>query len=195
MGYTPIGYEVKDQKNNSSRHIFNEKILIKIGKASVNRNDYPTAVQCYEKVLELKPNDPEASFLLKRAKYMIDGTPDEGSNGQAAQQTATLQEDNQSRGMLPLQQQLKSIQIKPKQQVDIDPDIISTETDINTVYQAQLEDTEKEIKVKEDVSRHVAITNKGSIMGKRGTMIVLGLAITIIIMIVIGLWQFGFLDF
>lgn len=195
MEYTPVGYDVKDQKNNSTGHIINEKILIKIGKAAVNRNDYQTAVQCYEKVLELQPNDPEASFLLKRTKYMLDGVHEDDSTGQLAQQTETGKEDNKSMGMLPLQQQLKSIQIKPKQQVDINPDIISTETDANTVYQAQLESTNKEIKEKEYVSRHVAVANKGSIMGKRGTTIVLGLAIAIIIMIVIGLWQFGFLDF
>ncbi len=79
MGYSPVGYEIKDQKSSSSGHILEPKILITIGKAAINNNDYVTAVECYEKVLELQPNDPEAAFLLKRAKFMIDDDNEDSS--------------------------------------------------------------------------------------------------------------------
>ncbi len=200
MGYTPIGH-TNNVENISqhgsvehSGHILETSILMKIGKSAMNRDDYTASKECFEKILEIKPGDPEAGFLIKRVIYMINdlavseggtGTVDASASVEAPKQPQIPIE--QSRGMLPLQEE-KSIKIKPKSQFTIDPNIINTKTE--NVY--SVEDNEDVIS-RENVSKNVAQRSKGSVLKKRGGVVILGLTMVIIIVIVIGLWLSGLL--
>jgi len=196
MGYKPVGQgpSITDDKkvDELSGHVFQTPVLLKIAKSAMNKNDYNSSIECYEKILELKPNDPEASFLLKRAKFMVtekSNQPEKAAKLKRASESSKQKSKKMPDGML-AQQQIGKIQIKPKQQFKVDPHIIGPESD--KVYHADEDVEEKE---KEEVSKHVAIKSKGSYVKKKGTTVALLLAIAIIIMIVVGLWLFGFLEF
>lgn len=197
MGHSPVGSKAAPEgadgaPDEKSKHVLKTEILLKIAKTSMNRNDYQNAVECYEKVLSISPDNTEASFLLKRAKYMVSGKSDSGAVSEES--TATKKEiesepDKKSFGMLAQQQQIQKVQIKPKQQFEINPNIIGPETD--KVYGVEKVENVEEL---EDVSKHVAIRSKGSVLRKRGVLIAFGLSIAIIVMIVVGLYMFGFLQ-
>ena len=194
MGYSPVGQETKAQADKTSSpksdsdshtgHFLKTEVLIKIAKAAASRNDYQTGIECYEKVIELEPNHSEAGFLLKRTKYMVkDETEPKTEKTSAISQDVST--TTQTHGMLP-QLEARTISIKPKQKMEVNPNII-----IDKVHVDGMENG----KDMENMSRNVARKSKGSIMGSRGVMIVMALTIALIMMIVGGLWWFGFLNF
>jgi tetratricopeptide (TPR) repeat protein len=200
MGYKPLGSDQSQTKpdgasgDEAATTIYQPEILLKIGKAAMNKNDYQTAKETYEKILENNPDHQEAQFLLKRVKYMASEESSGDKNKKAkqkAKQKAKEEKKPEMRGVLPIQQ-LEKLKIKPKQKYKIDPHIIGPETD--TVYGLE-EDTEDEEEELEDISRHVARRTKGSVMKRRGVTVAFLLAIAIIVMIIVGLYWFGFLDF
>jgi len=200
MGYEPLGAgqslkkPAESEGDGSTTTIYQPEILLKIAKAAMNKNDYQTATETYEKILENNPNHQEAQFLLKRVKYMASEETSEGKKKkpkQKSKQKPKVEKKPEMRGVLPIQQ-VEKLKIKPKQQYKIDPHIIGPETD--KVYGLE-EDEEKEEKELEDISRHVARRTKGSVMKRRGTTVALLLAIAIIVMIIVGLFLFGFLDY
>lgn len=200
MGYRPVGLDKKSKKkadidaNGRTGYVLDPAILLKIGKAAMNRNDFETSVACYEKALEIDPNNAEASFLLRRTQFMLKDDSELETDDTEEPTEEELESEEKPSGMLPHQQTIKSIQIKPKQKAEINPNIISEPSE--KVYQVQMEETEEEQKEKEYVSKHMAIRSKASVMkSKKGTYVVLTLVVAMILMIVFALWVFGFLDF
>jgi len=196
MGYSPVKLEtkpstgvIKDSEEYSSL-VYQPRILLNIAKWAMNRNDYQTSINCYEKILELQPTDREAAFLLKRARFMMGDTEAFKKKYFDTTKSTSKAEPKETKSyILPQQQKITKLQIKPKQQFKVDPSIIGKKPE--KVYGVE-EDEEEELK--EEVSKHVAIRSKGSVLKKKGTMIAFGLALAIIIMIVIGLYLFGFLQ-
>lgn len=194
MGYSPVGSEARaklypDDAEEASQN-YKVGILLNIAKSAINKNDYVTAIECYEKILAFRPADPEASFLLKRAQYMAEGkrttplksttsgsSPGEAENGIKPKGPVMIHQD-----------ELKKLRIRPEQRLEVDRNIIGQDTEM--VYGVEDGEDEKEM---EKVSRDVAIRYKRSVLKERGTLVAVALAITIIIMIVVGLWVFGFL--
>ncbi|WP_455393265.1 tetratricopeptide repeat protein [[Eubacterium] cellulosolvens] len=200
MGYSPVGREPKKgtlQKDMiTTSQVYKPEILLKIGKTAINKNDYNTAIECYQKLLEVKPNDPEANFLLRRAKYMAEGKDTESLAKSKKKEVATEAEEEgdekpapKGSAILPIQQ-FKRISIRPEQHYEVNRDLIGPGSE--KVYGVEEDEDEKEM---EKVSRTVAIRSKRSVLKEKGTLVAVALAITIIIMIVIGLWAFGFLNF
>jgi tetratricopeptide (TPR) repeat protein len=199
MGYSPLRGDSRNQidisgdQEDYSGQLYKPEILIKIGKAATNRNDYTTSIECYEKVRQIDPNHNEAGFLLRRAKYMANGGSDSnlgeaaGKSDKESKKKDESETESKYGGMLP-QQQIKHISIKPKHKFKVDPNIISRDQEL--VYGAEEDEDQKQL---EKVSKTVAIRTKGSILKRRGTIIAFALTIGIIIMIVVGLYAFGFL--
>jgi hypothetical protein len=167
--------------------VFETNILIRIGKTAANRDDYQTAKECYEKVLEVEPENTEAAFLLKRINYILDSN-NKASEDEDLEIEPIPEPDKKSTGMLPLQEE-KKISIKPRQQFDIDPNII--DKDQKEVY--HVEDDEDGVEL-EEVSKHVAREIKKSAKKEKRNM---GLAagIIVILMMIALLWYFGYLRF
>ena len=167
--------------------VFEPSILILIGKSAANRDDYQTAQECYEKVLEVEPGNTEAAFLLKRINYILDSNTKELEDIDLEAEP-TPEPEKRSIGMLPLQEE-KRISIRPKQQFDIDPNIINK--DQEKVY--HVEDDEDGMELQE-VSKHVAQEIKKSSKREKRNM---GLAagIIVILMMIALLWYFGYLRF
>lgn len=196
MGYSPIKLETKPSMGVStgseeySSLVYQPKILLNIAKWAMNRNDYQTSINCYEKILELQPTDREAAFLLKRARFMMGDTEAFKKKYFDTTQSTSKAEPKETKSyILPQQQKITKLQIKPRQQFRVDPNIIGKKPE--KVYGVEVDEEEE---LKEEVSKHVAIRSKGSVLKKKGTMIAFGLSLAIIIMIVIGLYLFGFLQ-
>jgi tetratricopeptide (TPR) repeat protein len=168
-----------------SGRVLEPNILIKIGKAAANRDDYETAKECYEKILEIEPNNNEVAFLLKRLKYILE---DEEEKSVEVDEPGSSEPESEKKytGMLPHQVE-KRISIKPKQQYELDPNII--DKDQEKVY--HVEDDEDE-KVMEQVSRDVAReVRKANTRRKRNMGLAAG--VVVILMMIILLWWFGYL--
>lgn len=195
MGYSPVKLETKPatgakDSEESSSQVYQPKILLNIAKWSMNRNDYQTSINCYEKILKLQPNDREAEFLLKRARFMMGDTEAFKKKYVDTKHSTGKAESKETKSfILPQQQKITKLQIKPRQHFKVDPNILGKKTE--KVYGVEVDEEEE---LKEEVSKHVAIRSKGSVLKKKGTMIAFGLSLAIIIMIVIGLYLFGFLQ-
>ncbi len=192
-GYTPVGKDtiVKSQDDSSdaySGHIHKPDILLNIAKAAMNRNDYQTSIETLEKLLLIKPDDREATFLLRRARYIYESKDSEKTKKSKTTSTTTAEQQKvEPKGVLGLQK-IEKLRIKPELQYKVDPNIVGKKSD--KVYYAEDDEDEEE---KEEVSKHVAIRHKVSPMKKKGNLLVLGLAIALIIMMIIMLWYYGFL--
>ena len=167
--------------------IFEPNILIKIGKSAANRDDYETAKDCYEKVLELEPENTEAAFLLKRINYILESSSKEPEDEDLEPEPIS-EPEKKTIGMLPHQEE-KRISIRPKQQFNIDPNIINK--DQEKVYHVDDDEDSSEL---EEVSKHVAREIKKSAKKEKRNM---GLAagIIVILMMIVLLWYFGYLGF
>ena len=194
MGYSPVGSEARAKLYPDDAEEANQSykagILLNIAKSAINKNDYITAIECYEKILVFRPGDPEASFLLKRAQYMAEGKRTspmkEATSGSDSGET---EDGVKPKGPVMIhQEEIKKLRIRPEQRLKVDRNIIGPDTE--KVYGVEEDEDEKEM---EKVSRDVAIRYKRSIIKERGTLVAVALAISIIIMIVVGLWVFGFL--
>ena len=200
MGYEPLRTGQSQNKhtesgdNDSATTLYQPEILLKIAKAVMNKNDYKTAIETYEKILENNPNHQEAQFLLKRARYMVNEKTSTSKKEKPKEKPKEKSEEEKKpemRGVLPIQQ-VEKLKIKPKQQYRIDPHIIGPETEKVYGLEEDEEDEEKEL---EDISRHVARRTKGSVMKRKGITVSFLLAIAIIVMIIVGLYWFDFLKF
>jgi hypothetical protein len=161
--------------------------LIKIGKAAANRDDYVTAKECYEKIMEIEPENNEAAFLLKRLNYILE---DEGEESSEDGETGSKESeaDMKYAGMLPHQVE-KRISIKPKQQYEVDPNIIDKEQ--KEVYHVEQDENGEVLeKVSRDVAREV---KKANTRRKRNMGLAAG--VIVILMMIILLWWFGYLKF
>jgi tetratricopeptide (TPR) repeat protein len=174
------------QTRTGKHHIFEPAILIKIGKAAANRDEYQIAKECYSKILEIDPKNNEAAFLLKRLKYFLDEDkePSEEDGTGSREKTENVET---SSGFL-TQQEEKRISIRPKQQYDLDPNIINKDQD--KIYHVEEDDDEE---ILEEVSKHVARQIKKKNKSSTRNM---GLAagVICILMIIILLWYFGYLN-
>jgi tetratricopeptide (TPR) repeat protein len=182
-----------DDSDELTGSVLEPEILIRIAKAAINRNDYQSAIDAYEKVLQIDQGNTQASFLLKRAKYMVEDEKEVSTKSKVKDTGGGAEKDqleNGRAGMLAHQQKIQRISIKPKQKFKVNRNIIVRED--GEVYGVDASEDEREM---EEVSKTMAIRTKGSIIKRRGILIAFGLAITIIIMIVVGLYAFGFLKF
>jgi tetratricopeptide (TPR) repeat protein len=162
-------------------------ILIKIGKAAANRDEYETAKECYEKIVEIEPDNNEAAFLLKRLNYITEEDEEKILEDDEAG-SAEPESDMKYAGMLPHQVE-KQISIKPKQHFDVDPNIIDKEQ--KEVYHVEQDENEEVLeKVSRDVAREV---RKANTRRKRNMGLAAG--VIVILMMIILLWWFGYLKF
>lgn len=189
-GYSPVraeGEGIKpDEKVEADHtgHILKPEILIKIGKTAANRNDFETAIECYEKSLEVEPNNTEAAFLLKRTKYMVD--EEKTLTTEAA--TSAQQKPKpkwERKGMLPLQEE-KTISIKVKPQLEVDPELHTR--DPSTVYHVEEEDEEELEEVSKNVAKQIKLA-----ASKRTRNMGLAAGIIVIFLMIFLLWWFGYL--
>jgi hypothetical protein len=194
-GYSPVRQEDGgpsfDSKPSSQRKgtVLDPTILFNIGKAASNRNDYETALLCYEKVLEKDLDNTKAAFLLKRLKYILE--EDKPKEPETEDEDGSSDDEETSpkeKGMLPLQEQ-KNILIKPKMQFEIDPELRTREP-VN-VYRVEETDEDEELS---KVSRDVAIQERKADTKRKRNM---GLAagIVVIFMMIMLLYWFGYLKF
>ncbi len=190
-GYSPVSSEdsgikaIAREIGQRPGSILRAEILIRIGKAAANNNDYETATECYEKALTINPKNTEAAFLLKRTKYIVNGKQEKPLDIQ--EEEITKSEPKLERtGMLPLQEE-KQIIIKPKPQFDINPELRSQEA--SKVYHVEEEEDEEEL---EEVSKNVALQVKIA-ASKRNRNIGLAAGIFVILMMIVLLWWFGYL--
>ncbi len=192
-GYSPLrrddtdrGFTASyDDSSTKKARVLEPGILIKIGKAAASKDDYETAKECYEKALEIEPNNSQASFLIRRINYIL-GNNIVPSIDDVVELEKTTEPVQKRVGMLPLQEE-KRISIKTKSQFEIDPNIINK--DQNKVYQIENDDDESEL---EEVSKHVAREIKKSSKKEKRNM---GLAagIIVILLMIFLLWYFGYL--
>jgi hypothetical protein len=185
-GYSPLkrnGSAVATPSRAGS--ILEPSILIKIGKAAANRDEYETAKECYEKILELEPGNNEAAFLLKRLNFILEEA-EEKPDAEVGDETLGSESEEKYAGMLPHQVE-KQISIKPKQQYEVDPNIIDKEQ--KEVYHVEQDENEEVLeKVSRDVAREVKRANT-----RRKRNMGLAAGVIVILMMIILLWWFGYL--
>lgn len=194
FGYSPVGLNAKAKDEQEplaeASQIYKTEIIFKIAKAAINKNDYQTAIGCYEKVLELQPNNPEASFLLRRTRYMANGketSPLRGAKSKHKKKDDETEQSSKGSATLP-HQELKKISIRPTQHLKVDRELIGPDTE--KVYGVEQTQDLEEL---EDLSKNVAIRLKGKIKRKNRPMVIIALCLAILFGLIFALWFFGYL--
>jgi tetratricopeptide (TPR) repeat protein len=163
---------------------------LNIAKAAINRNDYTSGIECYEKILEIDPTNNEAKFLLRRAKYMTGEEKPEGGVDEEADKSESDQSEPESKPAQPAmlaQQHMRSISIKPKQQFEVNRNIIGPDTE--KVYGVETDD----ISELEEVSKDAALKIKAKDKRKNKPVRIIIFCLGVLFGLILMLWYFGYL--
>lgn len=186
MGYVPAAKsETMKTMSGTSGEPLDLAILLKIGKTAYNDSEYERAIRCYEKILEIDPDNQEATFLKKRTEYIISELSGEKKLGQ---ELGTGGEGDDSGTPLTLTQE-PAIRVGHSKPVYYDS-VSKYPPEAKEVFTVQ--DSESE---KRGISKRISIRTHGSIVKKKGVEVVIALVIAILVILVIGLFLTGFLRF
>lgn len=186
MDYVPAA-KSKTMKTMSgtAEELLDIDILKKIGKNAYNDSEYERAIKCYNKILEVDPGNQEATFLKKRTEYILSELSGENELGQELE---TEGKGADSGTPLTLTQE-PAIRVGHSKPVYYES-VSKYPPEAKEVFTVQ--DSESE---KRGISKRISIRTHGSIVKKKGVEIVVALVITILVILVIGLFLTGFLQF
>jgi tetratricopeptide (TPR) repeat protein len=184
MGYVPaVRSETMKTMAGSADEQLDIEILKKIGKNAYNDSDYERAIRCYDKILEVDPSNQEATFLKKRTEYII-------SELSGANELNQRPEGEGADTGTPLTlAQEPAIHVGHSKPVYYNS-VLDHTSESKEVFTVQDSDRDKD-----GISKRISIRTHGSIVKKKGVEVVIALVIAILVILVIGLFLTGFLQF
>jgi tetratricopeptide (TPR) repeat protein len=182
MGYVPkSGAKPKKRGRKTEEEPLDPGILLLIGRSYNSEGEYELALKCFNKVLELGPDNQETQFLKKRTEYILSQV---SGKIELEDKPITEYDDDGSPLTLPSEPSIKvghskAIYYDSVRKVPLKGKKVLT-----------VKDSDKE---KKGISKAISIRTHGSILKKRGTEVVIGVVIAFLVLLVILLFLTGHL--